>query len=154
MVVKSNFMLYSKSAEYAIQAMIYLAEHKPEKPVMIRKIAEDYNIPYQFLAKIMQVLVKHRLIKAMRGRTGGVLLAKDSSKIYLNQIVNAIDGPPPEEDMCVVGLDLCTDEAPCPLHDRYKPIRKQLSKLLVEESLEDLSKNVIQKRKKMALLRK
>ena len=46
MVVKSNFMLYSKSAEYAIQAMIYLAEHKPEKPVMIRKIAEDYNIPY------------------------------------------------------------------------------------------------------------
>ena len=48
MVVKSNFMLYSKSAEYAIQAMIYLAEHKPEKPVMIRKIAEDYNIPYQF----------------------------------------------------------------------------------------------------------
>jgi DNA-binding IscR family transcriptional regulator len=51
--------------------------------------------------------------------------------------------------MCVIGLDLCTDKVPCPLHDRYKPIRKQLRELLAEESLDDLSKKVIQKRKKM-----
>jgi len=50
-------MLYSKSAEYAIQAMVYLAEAKSEKPVMTAKIAKDYNIPYQFLAKIVQTLV-------------------------------------------------------------------------------------------------
>ena len=97
----------------------------------------------------MQVLVKHRFIKTTRGRAGGVLLAKDSSRIYLDQIVNAIDGLPPKEDMCVIGLDLCTDKVPCPLHDRYKPIRKQLRELLAEESLDDLSKKVIQKRKKM-----
>jgi Rrf2 family protein len=142
-------MLYSKSAEYAIQAMIYLAEHKPKKPVMIRKIAEDYDIPYQFLAKIMQVLVKNRLIKATRGRTGGVELAKSADKIYLNQIVYAIDGLPPEKDMCVIGLDYCSGETPCPLHDRYKPIRKQLKSLLSDEPLDDLAKRVIAKRKKM-----
>lgn len=142
-------MLYSKSAEYAIQAMIYLAENKPEKPVMIRKIAKDYNIPYQFLAKIMQILVKNRLIKATRGRTGGVMLGRDPNLIYLNQIVYAVDGHPPEEDICVVGLDLCSDSVPCPLHEQYKPIRKQLRKMLTDESLEDLAIKVIAKRKKM-----
>jgi len=142
-------MLYSKSAEYAIQAMIYLAEHKPEKPVMIRKIAESYNIPYQFLAKIMQVLVKNRLIVATRGRTGGVKLGMDPKNIYLNQIVYAIDGLPPDQEQCVVGLDLCTDDAPCPLHDEWKPIRQRLRDLLAGEPLDDLAQRVIEKRKKM-----
>ena len=50
---KINFWLYSKSAEYAIQAMIYLSEHSSDKPIMVSKIAVVYNIPYQFLAKIM-----------------------------------------------------------------------------------------------------
>ncbi len=148
-MVKSRFMLYSKSAEYAIQAMIYLAEHKPEKPVMIRKIAESHNIPYQFLAKIMQILVKNRLIVATRGRTGGVKLGMDPKNIYLNQIVYAIDGLPPDQEQCVVGLDLCTDDAPCPLHDEWKPIRQRLRDLLAGEPLDDLAQKVIEKRKKM-----
>jgi Rrf2 family protein len=149
-MIESKFMLYSKSAEYAIQAMIYLAEHKPEKPVMIRKIAKSYNIPYQFLAKIMQILVKNRLIVATRGRTGGVELGRDPKEIYLNQIVYAIDGLPPDQEQCVIGLDLCTDDTPCPLHDEWKPIRQRLRDLLSGENLDDLAQKVIEKRKKMS----
>lgn len=150
MVVKSGFMLYSKSAEYAIQAMIYLAEHQTGKPIMIRKIAEDYGIPYQFLAKIMQILVKYRLIKTTRGRTGGVQLAKDPKEIYLNDIIHAIDGIPPEQEICVVGLDLCSNDVPCPLHDQWKPIRAQLRDMLASEPLDDLAKRVIDKRNIMS----
>jgi len=142
-------MLYSKSAEYAIQAMIYLADHQTGKPIMIRKIAEGYGIPYQFLAKIMQMLVKHRLIKATRGRTGGVQLAKDPKEIYLNDIIHAIDGIPPEQEICVVGLDFCSDDVPCPLHEQWKPIRAQLRDLLSTEPLDDLAKRVIKKRDEM-----
>ncbi len=94
-MVMSEYMLYSKSSEYAIQAMVYLAEVKSKKPVLTKNIAKEYNIPYQFLAKIVQTLVKHRLVKATRGRTGGINLYQDASKIYLSQIVDAIDGPPP-----------------------------------------------------------
>ena len=142
-------MVYSKSAEYAIQAMIYLADHQTGKPIMIRKIAEGYGIPYQFLAKIMQMLVKHRLIKATRGRTGGVQLAKDPKEIYLNDIIHAIDGIPPEQEICVVGLDFCSDDVPCPLHEQWKPIRAQLRDLLSTEPLDDLAKRVIKKRDEM-----
>ncbi|MFQ6677004.1 MAG: RrF2 family transcriptional regulator [Fidelibacterota bacterium] len=142
-------MLYSKSAEYAIQAMIYLAEKNTDKPIMISKIAEEYGIPYQFLAKIMQILVKQRLIVATRGRKGGINLAKDSKDIFLHQIVYAVDGPPPDKDQCVIGLDRCSDEVPCPLHDQWKPIRKQIREMLTSEPLDDLAERVLEKREKM-----
>jgi Rrf2 family protein len=142
-------MLYSKSAEYAIQAMIYLAENKSDKPIMIREIATAYGIPSQFLSKIMQILVKQRLIKATRGRKGGINLAKPAREIYLNQIVYAIDGIPPEQEQCVIGLDLCSDDTPCPLHEQWKPIRHQLRHMLELESLNGLAKRVMDKRNKM-----
>ncbi len=142
-------MLYSKSAEYAIQAMIYLVEKSSDKPTMISEIAEAYNIPYQFLAKIMQILVKQRLIVATRGRKGGVNLAKDAKDIYLHQIVYAVDGAPPEKDQCIIGLDECSDEVPCPLHDQWKPIRKQIREMLSSEPLDDLAERVLEKREKM-----
>jgi len=142
-------MLYSKSAEYAIQAMIYLAEKNTSEPIMISKIAKEYNIPYQFLAKIMQILVKQRLVVATRGRKGGVNLAKDSKDIFLHQIVYAVDGQPPDKDQCVIGLDKCSDEVPCPLHDQWKPIRKQIREMLTSEPLDDLAERVLEKREKM-----
>ena len=107
-MVISRPVLYSKSAEYAIQAMIYLTENKFDSPTMIHKIASSYGIPSQFLSKIMQSLVKHRLIHATRGRTGGVTLAKSPEKIYLNDIVVCIDGPILENPQCVIGLNLCS----------------------------------------------
>ncbi|MBT4809911.1 MAG: Rrf2 family transcriptional regulator [Candidatus Marinimicrobia bacterium] len=142
-------MLYSKSAEYAIQAMIYLTEKKSDKPTMISKIAESYGIPYQFLAKIVQTLVKHRLVKATRGRNGGVNLGRPANEIYLSEIVQAIDGLPPEKEQCVIGLNLCSDETPCPLHDQWKPIRGKIRHMLASEPLDDLANRVIEKRKLM-----
>ena len=146
-------VIYSKSAEYAIQAMIYLTENVSDKPTMIHKIAKEYNIPYHFLAKIMQTLVKHHLVKATRGRAGGINLGRAANKIYLDEIVYAIDGPPPENPQCVIGLDLCSDQSPCPLHDRWKPIRQELEKLLASEPLDKLAGRVIEKRKKMGSFR-
>ncbi|MBT3478784.1 MAG: Rrf2 family transcriptional regulator [Candidatus Marinimicrobia bacterium] len=148
-MVTSHLMLYSKSAEYAIQAMIYLTEKKSDKPTMISKIAESYGIPYQFLAKIVQTLVKHRLVKATRGRNGGVNLGRPANEIYLSEIVQAIDGLPPEKEQCVIGLNLCSDETPCPLHDQWKPIRGKIRHMLASEPLDDLANRVIEKRKLM-----
>ena len=148
-MVISRPVLYSKSAEYAIQAMIYLTENKFDSPTRIHKIASSYGIPSQFLSKIMQSLVKHRLIHATRGRTGGVTLAKSPEKIYLNDIVVCIDGPILENPQCVIGLNLCSDEVPCPLHDQWKPIKEKMRQMLENESLKHLADRVIAKREKM-----
>jgi len=142
-------MLYTKSAEYAIQAMIYLAEKNSADPIMISQIAGAYNIPQQFLAKIAQTLVKHRLLIAIRGRNGGVKLGDDPNKIYLNQIVNAIDGQKKEKKQCVIGIDDCSDAAPCPLHHRWKDIREDIREMFESENLADLAKRVVEKRNEM-----
>ncbi len=139
-------MIYSKSSEYAIQAMIYLAEHQDEDKVMVSKIAEEYNIPVHFLAKLIQTLVKHHLVKSFRGRSGGLKLNKPARDIRIIDIVYAIDGPPPEKEMCVIGLDECNDSVPCPLHNNWKVIKENIRVLLGHENLQHLAEEVIRKR--------
>ncbi|NOZ07507.1 MAG: Rrf2 family transcriptional regulator [FCB group bacterium] len=139
-------MIYSKSSEYAIQAMIYLAEHRDKEKIMVSQIAEDYNIPVHFLAKLVQTLVKHHLVKSFRGRSGGLKLNKPARDIRVIDIVYAIDGPPSENDMCVIGLDECNDNVPCPLHNNWKIIKENIRVLLGHENLEHLAKEVIRKR--------
>jgi Rrf2 family protein len=116
---------------------------------MISEIAKAYNMPQQFLAKIAQTLVKQQLLIAIRGRNGGVKLAKDPKDIFLDKIVYAVDGPPPEKEQCVIGIDDCSDLAPCPLHHRWKVIREDIREMLVSENLDDLAKRVIEKRYEM-----
>ncbi|MFQ6675055.1 MAG: RrF2 family transcriptional regulator [Fidelibacterota bacterium] len=142
-------MLFSKSVEYAIQAMIYLARKKSETPIMIREIAEAYGIPHQFLSKIVQTLVKHRILVAVRGRKGGVNLARPAQEIFLPQIIQAIEGPPPEEDVCIFGLDLCSDTQPCPLHDRWKHIKVDIDEMLESPNLAELARRVTEKHEAM-----
>ena len=143
-------MLYTKSAEYAIQAMIYLAEKNTDDPTMVSEIAEAYEIPRQFLAKIAQTLVKHHLLDAIRGRNGGVKLAKPAKEIYIHQIVYAIDGAPPEHEQCVIGINECSDIAPCPFHHKWKIIREDIREMLMSENLHVLAKRVIEKRNEMS----
>ncbi len=139
-------MIYSKSAEYAIQAMIYLAEHRNEDNIMVSKIAEDYNIPRHFLAKLVQSLAKHYLIKSVRGRNGGIKLSKPARDIRVIDIIYAVDGPPPEKEMCVIGLDICSDDVPCPLHDHWKLIKENIRVNIGHENLEILADRLKEKR--------
>ncbi len=144
-------MIYSKSAEYAIQAMIYLALNGNNDKIMVSEIAENYDIPRHFLAKLVQSLAKHHLVQSTRGRGGGIRLNKPASEIKIIDIVRAVDGPPPEVDMCVIGLDECSDDVPCPLHEQWKLIKDQISALLNQDNLENLAREVIKKREQLNL---
>lgn len=143
-------MLYSKSSEYAIQAMIYLAENQSMKRIMVNKIAAEYDIPVYFLAKIVQTLSKHHLIRSFRGRNGGIQLNKPAKDIRIIDIVYAIDGPPPEVEMCVIGLDECSDSIACPLHNNWKIIKENIRVLLGHENLDTLAEEVIKKKELLA----
>jgi len=126
--------------------MIYLAEHRNEDNIMVSKIAEDYNIPRHFLAKLVQSLAKHYLIKSVRGRNGGIKLSKPARDIRVIDIIYAVDGPPPEKEMCVIGLDICSDDVPCPLHDHWKLIKENIRVNIGHENLEILADRLKEKR--------
>jgi Rrf2 family protein len=143
-------MLYSKSAEYAIQAMLYLAENEEKGLAMVSSIAETYDIPKHFLAKLVQTLTKNHLIKSYRGRNGGIKLGREANKITLLQIVSAIEGPPPEQDMCVIGLDVCSDNVACPLHNQWQHVKTLVQDTLQHQTLEDLTEGMRSKRQELA----
>jgi Rrf2 family iron-sulfur cluster assembly transcriptional regulator len=135
-------MFYSKSAKYAIQTMIYLAVKDQQGLIMVSEIANAYKIPQSFLSKITRTLRKHNLILTVRGRNGGVKLAKSKNDIFINDILLAIDGPESIVPKCGFGYDSCSDEYPCPFHHRWRDVITQVHSLMETETLGNLAYDV------------
>jgi Rrf2 family protein len=131
-------MLFSRTAEYALRAMTFLAMQPPGKLAGAKAISEAENIPMPFLWKILQVLGRHKLIRSFKGLHGGYELARPGDEITLNTVVFATDGTD-FSSQCVLGLPRCGQENACPLHDTWKKIRGHLTDMLEKTTLADLA---------------
>ena len=138
-------MIHSSACEYAIRAMTYVAGFEPGTRLLARDISAHEKIPGPFLGKIFQTLVRAGLLKSSKGPGGGFALAKDPETISLYDIYRAIDGTT-YLDACAVGLSRCSDEVPCPLHERWKPIRERIRNYLETTSLADMAQATRKKR--------
>src|SRR5690349_11192983 len=105
--------------------------------MMLDQIVSDTALPRDFLAKLFQKLVRAEILRSSKGRGGGFALARPPREITLMDICEAIDGPQ-SFDRCVVGMDRCTDQTPCPQHDLYRPIRSRLKDYFQTTTLADL----------------
>ncbi len=141
-------MLYSNACEYAIRALTFLAKEPGDGLVLRSTIAEASALPGPFLGKILNDLVRAGLLESVRGRGGGYRLARPATDISLLDVKLAIDGLA-DLDACAVGLDPCSDETPCPLHEDYKRVRTVIREYLASTRLSDLVEGA---RKKGALL--
>ena len=81
------------TVQHGLLAVYYLAKNQSKKLVITQSIADDYNIPPEYLYKILQNLVKVGILKSKRGPGGGFLLAKSPKKITMLEIIEAIEGP-------------------------------------------------------------
>lgn len=131
-------MILSRTSQYAIQALIYIATQPPGVPVLNRTIAEHLGVPTAYLAKIMQNLSRGTLLYSFRGRRGGFCLREGAEKTDLMQILTLIEGPGITEN-CVMGLKLCGEETACPMHAKWKPIKAKILELLHKQTLEKLA---------------
>src|SRR5436305_6530279 len=109
-------MIFSSPTEYAIRGLSEMAIRENGTRVMLDELVEGTNLPRDFLAKVFQRLVHAGLLRSAKGRGGGFSLARPAHQITMMQIVEAIDGSE-TLDRCVVGLEKCTDQMPCPQHD-------------------------------------
>lgn len=124
-------MLLSKTCEYAIRAVLYVASAQKAEGrayVPIRQIADDLDISFHFLTKIFQTLTEAAIVKSWRGPRGGIALARPHREITLMDIIGAVDGTV-AFDRCVLGLPTCSADTPCPLHQRWTAERERLKKL-------------------------
>lgn len=135
--------MFSKACEYGIKASIFIAINSYEgKRVSPKEIAEEINSPQAFTAKILQALVRHKVINSVKGAYGGFEVDKNELKyIKLAQIVKAIDGDSIYNG-CGLGLEKCDENHPCPVHDKFKGVRDELKQMLENTSLEELALNI------------
>lgn len=86
-------MRISRSTGYGILAVGYIAKHKDQPIILSQSIAKEYNIPLEYLLKILQQMVRANILRSKRGPRGGFSLARSIKKINMLQIIEAVEGP-------------------------------------------------------------
>jgi Rrf2 family protein len=122
----------------AIRAALFLALQPAGKLSPVRQIAEQTGLPEPYLAKIVRQLVSAGLVRAYRGPGGGIRLSRPPRAVNLWDIVRAMEGSP-DTDWCVLGLQACSEQTPCPVHHQFAPIRADTRRLLEETTLASLT---------------
>ena len=138
--------MLSNTCKYALRALIYLGKYSEEdKRIGIKKISEDLNLSSPFLGKILQNLVKQKLLISTKGPNGGFALAKKSGEITMWDIVTKVDG---EEFFtnCLISLEPCKTHDPtkplCPVHSQYDQLRSEITTFYKKTTLEIISQDI------------
>lgn len=127
--------MFSKSCEYALRAVLYIASNSSKDERMgLKPIAEKLEIPSHFLGKILQKLARNKIIHSVKGPHGGFYTTEEDLEQKLIVVIDAIDGPDVFYS-CAVGLKECSDEKPCPLHNEIAPFRNALRDSLNTNSI-------------------
>lgn len=128
--------MFSKTCEYAIRAMIFIAQKTMAgDKVGIKEIARGIDSPEHFIAKILQELSRKQLLQSAKGPNGGFYIEKESLKCSLADIVKAVDGDRIFSG-CGLGLKQCSETYPCPIHNEFKKIRKELQQILEKAKID------------------
>lgn len=128
----------SRSSEYAIRALTYLAQQKAcEEFCLVRDMSRSLGIPAPFLGKVLQPLVARGVLLSQRGRNGGFRLARPPEQISLFQVVDSQEHIS-RSRQCFLGQVECTDERACPLHDFWKTASNNFLTRLASTTLLDL----------------
>jgi Rrf2 family iron-sulfur cluster assembly transcriptional regulator len=137
-------MLLQHSSELAIQATLFLAQQAPGKLSPVHEIATHAGASEAYLAKILQRLASAGLVRSFRGPGKGMELGRAPEAITLASLIEAMEGTK-APDECVLGLGVCSEENPCPLHKDWIPLRTAIRDLLERTTLADLVRAVHQR---------
>ena len=129
-------MHFSKTVEYSILMLSYIAKHSEEK-LSSSLLHQALDIPYKYLTKLVTKLVKAGLIHATKGRDGGIILGKKASEITIAHILEAMNEPT-HECRCVLGFATCNPSNPCVLHYSWEKPRALIDTMIHKTTLEDL----------------
>lgn len=132
-------MRLRRETEYAIRALIFLAQRPKGTICSAPEVAEALAIPGGFLSKIFQRLSSHGLVRSHRGRQRGYSLTRPGAKISMRKILESIEGMDLFE-RCVFWEDRCGDRDPCLLHRDWSQIKPRVLARLERKTLADLAR--------------
>lgn len=129
--------MFSQTTEYAIRAMIDITTRPAGENVLAAQMGKSLGIPTHYLSKILQQLVRARVLKSVRGRQGGFSLARPPERIKLKEIVAPFEDLRKCEE-CILGQPVCSDAGACPLHNFWAEVRTRYLDELNSRTLAEL----------------
>ena len=133
----------SKKADYALIAMKHLALNQGgAASVSAREIAEQYDIPIELMAKVLQRLVRSGLLVSTQGTRGGYTLRRPSASISVADVIQAIDGPF-TVTACSTENSECEQYSKCNIRDPLWQIRERIAAALGTVSVAELAADQI-----------
>lgn len=131
--------MISTSSKYALKAVLFLADQTDENhKVMVKDLYEPTGVPKAYLAKLLQSLSRNNIISSTKGPKGGYYLTQENKALSLYSIVEVIDGPGKIE-LCLLGIDQCNAQKPCPMHQYVSDYRTVFLSTLSEMTIHELS---------------
>ena len=133
-------MRMSTRAQYAVRAMVDLSLYSGGKPVSMKEIAKREEIPLDYLEQLFHRLKKGKILKAVRGPSGGYLLARESTEIKIGEIVELVEEPLNLVTCLDDGGVNCSRTASCVTQSVWKELGDMIRVFLDSKSLEDLTR--------------
>jgi Rrf2 family protein len=128
----------SKKADYALLAMRHMAAHVDRGAHSARELAEAYDIPAELLAKVLQRLVRVRLLASHQGMHGGYALGRPADAIPVTDVIEAIDGPL-TVTACSDTDHSCDQYAKCNIRDPLWRIKDRIVSALAATTVAELA---------------
>jgi Rrf2 family protein len=134
--------MFNKETEYALRGLVYIKlQNIKEKRPGTAEVAKEIEAPHFFTAKILQRLVRAGFLESLKGKGGGFYFDPGKPDLALNKLISSIEGDSSFSG-CGFGLKQCCESNPCPVHEKYAPIREAINKLVSEETVQSLAMKV------------
>lgn len=134
-------MIFPRSSQYGIQALVFLAAQPAGAYVMCREMAGELGLPLPYLSKLMLQFARGGIVESSRGRLGGFRLVRCPADLSLKEII-ALTGGERQMKECLLGFKDCFDETACAMHCEWRPVKEVLFQLLEEQSVGTLAQAV------------
>lgn len=129
-------MRLSKKSDYALRALVTLADKFGEAPVSIRELAEENDIPKRFLEQIMLDLKHRGWVRSVAGRDGGFALARRPEAISMGEVVRHFDGVlAPIGCVSTSHYESCSQESRCRFRRVLLDVRNYTVRIMEGTSL-------------------
>jgi Rrf2 family protein len=133
----------TKKADYGLIAMKHLAEHATKGALSAKELAENYGIPPEALAKILQKLVRAKLLLSQHGINGGYVLAKDPRQITAFEVIRAIDG---QLFITTCLTSDCDQSDRCTVREPLRMVNESIREVLSRISIADMARDAERQR--------
>jgi len=134
--------MFNKETEYALRGLVYIQlQNLNNRRPGTAEVAKEIEAPHFYTAKILQRLVRYGFLESIKGKGGGFFFDQDKPDLPIGKLILATEGDRSFSG-CGFGLKHCDINNPCPLHEKYAPIRDSISKLVSEETVQSLAEKV------------